>query len=33
MALVRKFGKPDLFITMTSNPNWEEIKVTYLYTY
>ena len=29
MALVRKFGKPDLFITMTSNPNWEEIKVTY----
>jgi hypothetical protein len=25
MALVRKFGKPDLFITMTSNPNWPEI--------
>ena len=26
MALVRKFGKPDLFITMTCNPNWAEIK-------
>ncbi len=25
MALVRKFGKPDLFITMTCNPNWPEI--------
>jgi hypothetical protein len=25
MALVRKFGKPDLFITMTCNPNWDEI--------
>jgi hypothetical protein len=25
MALVRKFGKPDLFITMTCNPNWREI--------
>jgi hypothetical protein len=25
MALVRKFGKPDLFITMTCNPNWLEI--------
>ncbi|XP_044005848.1 uncharacterized protein LOC122850854 [Aphidius gifuensis] len=26
MAIVRKFGKPDLFITMTCNPNWREIK-------
>ena len=25
MALVRKFGKPDLFITMTCNPSWREI--------
>jgi len=25
MALVRKFGKPDLFIIMTCNPNWPEI--------
>jgi len=25
MALVRKFGKPDLFITMTCNPSWQEI--------
>jgi hypothetical protein len=25
MALVRKFGKPDLFITMMCNPNWLEI--------
>ncbi|KAL6661674.1 hypothetical protein ACP70R_001058 [Stipagrostis hirtigluma subsp. patula] len=26
MALVRKFGKPDIFLTMTCNPNWDEIK-------
>jgi hypothetical protein len=26
MAMVRKFGKPDLFITFTCNPNWKEIK-------
>ncbi|XP_074299442.1 uncharacterized protein LOC141630544 [Silene latifolia] len=26
MALVQKYGKPDLFITMTCNPNWAEIK-------
>jgi hypothetical protein len=26
MAIVRKFGKPDLFITMTCNPQWEEIQ-------
>jgi hypothetical protein len=26
VALPRRFGKPDLFITMTCNPNWAEIK-------
>ncbi|XP_065321170.1 uncharacterized protein LOC135928643 [Gordionus sp. m RMFG-2023] len=26
MAIVSKFGKPDLFITFTCNPNWREIK-------
>jgi len=26
MALVRKFGKPDLFITFTCNPAWPEIR-------
>lgn len=26
MAIVRKYGKPDLFITMTCNPNWREIQ-------
>ncbi|EEE62888.1 hypothetical protein OsJ_17692 [Oryza sativa Japonica Group] len=25
MALVQRFGRPDYFITMTCNPNWEEI--------
>lgn len=25
MALVRKFGKPDFFVTMTANPKWVEI--------
>ncbi|XP_053100132.1 uncharacterized protein LOC128322591 [Hemicordylus capensis] len=25
MAIVRKYGKPDLFITMTCSPKWEEI--------
>jgi len=24
-ALVQKYGKPDHFLTMTCNPNWEEI--------
>ncbi|AQK90529.1 hypothetical protein ZEAMMB73_Zm00001d008728 [Zea mays] len=24
-ALVQKYGKPDIFLTMTCNPNWEEI--------
>ncbi|XP_027076803.1 uncharacterized protein [Coffea arabica] len=26
MTLVQKFEKPDLFLTMTCNPNWPEIK-------
>ena len=26
MAAVRKFGKPDLFVTFTCNPNWPDIK-------
>ncbi|WVZ63174.1 hypothetical protein U9M48_012829 [Paspalum notatum var. saurae] len=26
MVLVRKYGKPDIFLTMTCNPNWDEIK-------
>ncbi|ONM52829.1 hypothetical protein ZEAMMB73_Zm00001d019382 [Zea mays] len=26
MALVRKFGKPDIFRTMTCNPNWDDIR-------
>ena len=26
MAIVRKFGKPDLFVTMTASADWEEIK-------
>lgn len=26
MSIVAKFGKPDLFITLTCNPNWKEIK-------
>ena len=26
MTYVRKYGHPDLFITMTCNPNWPEIK-------
>jgi len=26
MALVQKFGRPDLFITMTCNPEWIEIQ-------
>jgi hypothetical protein len=25
MALVQRFGKPDLFLTMTCNPSWNEI--------
>ena len=26
MPIVRSKGKPDLFITMTYNPNWSEIQ-------
>ena len=26
MAVVRQFRKPDLFITVTCNPEWDEIK-------
>lgn len=26
MAMVKKYGKPDLFITFTCNPKWKEIK-------
>ncbi|XP_028086421.1 uncharacterized protein LOC114287309 [Camellia sinensis] len=26
MALVQRFGKPDIFLTMTCNPTWPEIK-------
>jgi hypothetical protein len=25
MAKIRKFGKPDLFVTFTCNPKWKEI--------
>jgi hypothetical protein len=28
MAIVRQYGKPNLFITMTCNPKWEEIVST-----
>ena len=30
MTIVRNFGKPDLFITFTCNPNWPEIKESLL---
>ncbi|GAA0152343.1 hypothetical protein LIER_10849 [Lithospermum erythrorhizon] len=26
MTLVQEFGRPDIFLTMTCNPNWLEIK-------
>ena len=26
MSIVTKYGIPDLFVTMTCNPNWKEIK-------
>lgn len=26
MALVQRFEKPDVFLTITCNPNWLEIK-------
>ncbi|KYN14600.1 ATP-dependent DNA helicase PIF1 [Trachymyrmex cornetzi] len=31
MAIVNKFGKPDLFITMTCNPKWREIEENLLH--
>ncbi|XP_043481255.1 uncharacterized protein LOC122510566 [Leptopilina heterotoma] len=30
MRLVQEFGKPDLFITMTCNPKWREIRENFL---
>ena len=27
MTLVQQFGKQDIFLTITCNPNWLEIKV------
>ncbi|KAG3166565.1 hypothetical protein PC128_g19681 [Phytophthora cactorum] len=30
MAIVRQFGKPDLFITVTTNPKWPEIQDSFL---
>ena len=30
MAYVAEYGKPDLFITMTTNPWWPEIKAELL---
>ena len=29
MAIIRSTGKLDLFITMTCNPKWEELKTIY----
>ena len=26
MAIAARIGKPDYFITMTANPNWEEVQ-------
>ena len=26
MAIVRTFGKPDIFLTMTANPRWLDIQ-------
>ena len=26
MSIVKRYGKPDFFITMTANPSWREIK-------
>lgn len=31
IALVQKFGKPDIFVTMTCNPNWPEINKNLMY--
>ncbi|XP_060170295.1 uncharacterized protein LOC132601203 [Lycium barbarum] len=32
IALVQRFGKPDIFLTMTYNPTWPEIKANILQT-
>nr|XP_027108801.1 uncharacterized protein LOC113728613 [Coffea arabica] len=32
MALVQKYGKPDIFLTMTCNPMWKEIQESLQYT-
>ena len=32
MALVQRYGKPDIFLTMTCNQNWPEIKNELLQT-
>lgn len=32
MSLVQKFGKPNIFLPMTCNPSWEEIKESQLPT-
>jgi len=29
MAVVRHYGKPDLFITFTCNPKWQEVRVAF----
>jgi len=31
MVYVRNFGRPDLFITMTCNSQWPDIKSCYVY--
>jgi hypothetical protein len=31
MSIVRKFGKPDLFLTVTCNPHWREITASFLH--
>ena len=31
MSIVRKFGKPDLFVTFTCNPKWREILAALLH--
>jgi hypothetical protein len=30
MALVQRYGKPDIFLTMTCNPEWDEIRAELL---
>lgn len=33
MAIVRRFGPPDLFLTMTCNPEWKEVQDALRYQY